>query len=32
VFTLLLVLGIVVMPFLIGLTAAGIQTYRNREK
>jgi hypothetical protein len=31
-FTLLLVISIVVMPFLIGLSAAGIQSYRNRDK
>jgi hypothetical protein len=31
-FTLILVLAVVVAPFLIGLTFAGIQTYRNRIK
>ncbi len=31
-FTLLLVVVMVLFPFLLGLTASGIQTYRNREK
>jgi hypothetical protein len=31
-FTLILVVAMVVLPFLLGLTASGIQTYRNRDK
>ena len=31
-FTLLLVVLMVLVPFLLGLAVSGLQTYRNREK